>query len=187
MPWMQNRRTILKAGLLGSALLAAGGIGLALRKGEPREPAGALLCLDARAFSTLAAAAEVLVPGGDGFPAPGEVQVAEKIDIFLSDCHPGVQQEVQQLLALLENAFAGLLLDGRMECFSACDRPTRERVLASWQTARNPLLRSAFKALHGFCSGTYWSSPQVSALAGYSGPQPWLLQARERLGAAGTL
>ena len=183
---MLQRRTILKAGLFGSAVLALGGVGLALRSGTPRTPRSTLRCLDERAFSTLAAAAEVLVPGGDGMPLPDEVQVAEKIDLFLSDCHPGVQQEVQQLLALLENAFAELLLDGRIECFSSCDRPTRERVLASWQTARNPLLRSAFKALHGFCSGTYWSSPEVAALAGYPGPQPWLLEARQRMGAAGS-
>ncbi len=175
---MPDRRTILKAGLLGSAVLAVGGVGLSLRPGIPRVPAATLRCLDERGFSTLAAAAEVLVPGGDGLPAPDALQVAEKIDAVLAILHPGVQQEMQQLLALLENAFAGLLLDGRTQCFSACDRATRERVLASWQTARNPLLRTAFRALHGFCSGTYWAATEVHASIGYPGPQPWLLAAR---------
>ncbi len=184
---MASRRTILQAGLLGSVVLAAGGVGLALRKGELRAPAAPLRCLDERGFSTLAAAAEVLVPGGDGFPTPGEIGVAESIDAFLARCHPGVQKEVQQMLALLENALAGLLLDGRIDCFSACDVPTRQRVLASWQTARNPLLRSAFKALHGFCSGTYWSNPAVAALAGHHGPPPWLVEARAALGPAEAL
>ena len=180
---MPDRRTILKAGLLGSAVLAVGGVGLALRPGMPRAPAVALRCLDARAFSTLAAAAEVLVPGGDGLPRPHEVRVAEAVDAVLANCHPGVQKEMGQLLALLENAFTGLLLDGRVQCFSACDLATRERVLASWQTARNPLLRSAFKAMHGFCSGVYWASDEVGALIGYPGPQPWLLAARAAMAA----
>lgn len=182
---MPDRRTILKAGMLGSALLAVGGVGLALREGTPRAPAVALRVLDARGFSTLAAAAEVLVPGGAGLPSPSEVQVTETVDAALAHCHPGVQKEMKQLLSLLENALAGLLLDGRPRCFSACDHATRERVLASWQTAYNPLLRSGFKALHGFCSGAYWSSSAVAPLIGYPGPQPWLLAARASMAAAG--
>jgi hypothetical protein len=178
---MPNRRTILKAGLLGSVVLAFGGVGLALRPGQLRTPSRALLCLDERGFSTLSAAADVLVPGGQGFPLPADVALAEQVDAVLATLHPAVQKEVKQVLALLENAFAGLIIDGRVECFSSCDLPTRERVLTSWQTARNPLLRTAFKALHGFCSGAYWTSPSVMARAGYPGPQPWLLEARAQM------
>lgn len=176
-----NRRSLLKVGLAGSALLALGGIGLGLRSGRPRVPQTTLRALNPRAFDALAAAAEVLVPGGDGLPTAHEVQVAEGVDEALAHCHPGVQKEMNQVLGLLENALSGLILDGRTQCFSACDAPTRLDILVSWQNADTAVLRSAFKAIHGFCSGVYWSSPLLAPHIGYPGPQPWLLAARRAM------
>lgn len=179
---MASRRSVLKLGLLGSLGLAVGGVGLSLRSGTLHAPAGALRCLDLRHFSTLVAAAEVLTPGGNGLPTGADVHVAERVDEAFALCHPGVQKEMIQVLALLESALAGAILDRRITPFSACSRATRERVLKSWQTSDSQLLAAAFRALHGFCAGAYYSAPEVTAGLGYPGPQPWLLEARRRLG-----
>lgn len=179
---MPSRRSVLKLGLLGSLGLAVGGVGLGLRSGLLRTPAGVLRCLDLRRFSTLAAAAEVLSPGGNGLPTAEQVHVAERVDEAFSLCHPGVQREMRQLLALLESALTGALIDRRITPFSACDLATRKRVLGSWQASRNPLLAAGFHALHAFCAGAFYSAPEVMGRIGYPGPQPWLLEARRELG-----
>ena len=117
-----QRRTLLKWGIGGGVLLALGGVGLALRPTVRRQAARPLRVLDAREFSILWSVAERMCPGGGGFPAAHEVQVAEKVDDFLAISHPGVQADVKKVLALLESALAGSVLDGRTRPFTQLDR-----------------------------------------------------------------
>ena len=53
-----------------------------------------------REFSTLAAVADVILPGGDGYPTAREAQIAESTDGALVPCHPAIAKEVKQDLAL---------------------------------------------------------------------------------------
>jgi hypothetical protein len=165
-----SRRSILRYGLFGAGLLAVGGVGLGLRPGTVRLPARPLKALDERGFSTLAALADRVNPGGGGAPAAHELQVAEKIDDLLATCDPGLTAEISQALALFENAVTGLLFDGRPTPFSAATPEQQDAAIESWRTSRLHLRRQVYKALRTLCASTYYASPESWASVGYPGP-----------------
>jgi hypothetical protein len=165
-----QRRTLLKLGLGGGVLLALGGVGLYLRETVRRQPASKLEVLDEREFSVLWAVAERMCPGGEGFPRASEVHVAEKVDAFLANSHPGVQADVKKVLGLLESALAGSLLDGRTRPFTQLDPTEQDATLDGWRRSRIAVRRTAFQALHGLCMGSYYASPETYAAVGYPGP-----------------
>ncbi len=165
-----TRRGLLKLGLLGSALLGVGGVGLALQPTHARAPRVALRALDERTFSILAAVADAVCPGADGLLGAWELQVPERVDAHLDRLHPADVAELKQALLLLENGLAGLVLDGRPRAFSACDLETRSRVLARWKQSRIGVRRQAYRALVSLVSASYWTQPATFAFVGYPGP-----------------
>jgi len=165
-----SRRTLLKVGAAGAALLALGGIGLTLQPTHEVAPQEPLRAFDPRAFSILAAVAETICPGGDDLPTAHEAEVAEKIDALFYQLSPAATVELSQLLRLLENALAGLFLDLRPRPFTACSPATRARVLEAWRTSRLATRRAGFKALCGLCNAAYWGTPATWGHTGYPGP-----------------
>ncbi|MCK6505665.1 hypothetical protein L6R53_20090 [Myxococcota bacterium] len=165
-----SRRGILKIGLGGAALLAAGGLGLGLWPGASREPLAPLQALSPRAFGVLAAVARTFCPGGDGLPSADELDIAGALDATIATLHPADQAELQQVLLLVDNALVGALLDGRPQPFSRADDATRRATLLSWRESRIPLRRTAYKALRGLVMAAYWGHPRLYAAAGYPGP-----------------
>lgn len=167
---MTTRRTFLQLGLGSAVVLALGGVGLALRGTVHRAPSRPLQALSPRAFSVLVAVADTILDYGEGLPAPSELQVAEGIDAHLASQHPAVAAEVEQVLMLLENAAAGLVLDGRLTTFTGSAPAVRAQVLEGWASGSLPLFRTAYRALHGLCTAVYWSDPAIYAAIGYPGP-----------------
>lgn len=165
-----TRRSFLRTGLAGGLLLAVGGAGLALQGTAIRRPARPLRCLDERSFAVLAAVADRIAPGRDGFPSASELHVAEKVDALLATLDPAMVQEVRQLLGLLENAAVGLLFDGRWRPFTRLPPEEQDEVLRAWQQSRLSIRRTGWAALHGLCSAAYYASPEVHARLGYPGP-----------------
>ena len=165
-----QRRTVLKVGLGGAVVLALGGIGLSLRSTVMREPREELRVLDAKQFSILAAIADRIAPRNRPFPSAFDVYVPEKVDALLHAMHPADAAEVQQALNLMENAAAGLLLEGRTSTFTASDEDAQDEILNSWKTSNMQAKRMAFKALNALCSSAYYSSPEVYEAVGYPGP-----------------
>lgn len=166
---MPTRRTVLQAGLLGTAILTLGGVGLALRGTRHVTPATPLRVLSEREFSTLSAVADRMFEA-EGLPTARDLRVAEGVDALLATMHPATVAEIQQVLALLENALAGLVIGGRISTFSASSPQTQRRVLRGWASSRWPTLRTAYRALHGLCMGVAWSHPELHAVLGYPGP-----------------
>lgn len=165
-----TRRQLLKYGAGGAALLALGGIGLSLQRTITRTPRAELAALSEREFSILAAVADRIAPGGDGFPSAWDAHVPEKLDALFATMHPGAVDELKQALALLENAAAGLLLDGRTSTFTGSSGDEQDDILQAWRTSNLQVRRTAFKALNGLIGATYWSSSDVFAAIGYPGP-----------------
>jgi len=165
-----SRRTVLRYGLGGALLLAAGGTGLALQTTAPREPRAPLQVLDARTYAILAAVADRIAPERDGFPAASELQVAEKIDALLATSDPALGAEVKQVLLLLENALAGFVFDGRARPFTKLAPEAQDEVLRAWQSSALHVRRTAYNALHGLCAAAYYASPAIYARVGYPGP-----------------
>jgi hypothetical protein len=165
-----NRRTVLRFGLGGAAVLAVSGVGLSLRPGVRHAPAAALSVLGPVEFSVLAAIADRMAPAMDGYPSAASLQVAERIDALLATLEPEAGEELCQLLRLLDNALVSALLGGPATPFTALSAQRQDAVLMAWRDSRLTLRRSAFKALRSICLSTYFGHPAVAALVGYPGP-----------------
>ncbi len=165
-----DRRTFVKVGLGGAALLACSGVGLALLPSKPRAPRTALQVLSAADYAVLAAIADRVCPASGLFPSAAELEVAEGIDRLLTRCHPGVAAELKQVLQLFENGLSNVLFDGRFSTFTGADPAAQDAALEAWRTSSLPVRRTAFKALHGLIAGAYYGHPRAWPAIGYAGP-----------------
>ena len=135
-----------------------------------REARRTLSCLSALEFSIIASACEAIVPTYEDFPSAWDLQVPELIDEYLTLLHEGDQADFKSALGLLENGFAGLLLDGRPKPFTVATVEERQETLAGWRASLIPLRRTAFRAIHKVVVSTYYAQPAVYPHMGYSIP-----------------
>jgi len=173
-----GRRSLLKRGLLGGALLAVGGAGfLALRPGR-RQPAppGGMLVFSEHEAAVLDAIARRLVGDVPGWPGVEEVGVVQAVDRIASRVEPSVQAELKQLLGLFDNALAGFLFGGWLRPFTALDPKDQDRVLEEWRDSRVALRRTGYNALRTLVLAGYTQSPLTWKPIGYPGPPDDSLQ-----------
>jgi hypothetical protein len=162
-----NRRTFLRRGLFGGAVLALGAGGLALYPGRRvASTTRALRVLDEERFQVLAAVAArvVLAPGAD------PVAIAHGVDEALSRAVPEAQSDMKNLLGLFENALPGLLFDGRFSPFTRLQGAAQDRVLEAWRDSRLIVRRSGYHALRRLCLGVYYGDPLAWPSIHYGGP-----------------
>lgn len=171
-----KRRTVLKLGLTGGALLWAGGlswVGLRATK-LGREPKQALQALSRNEFAVIAALADCMLGPqaitDPGWPTPADLQCAEKVDAVVAQLHPEARAEFKQLVGLFENGISGLLVTLRPTPFSRLPVPAQQGRLNAWRTAPFSLMRSGYLALTRLIHATYYASPEVYASFGYPGP-----------------
>jgi hypothetical protein len=177
-----KRRTVLKLGIVGGALLSAGGlswVGLRSTKlgAAPRRP---LQALNLKEFAVVNALAECMMTT-EGFvsekdaqqspwPSAWSLYCPEKVDAVVASLHPEATAEFKQLLGLFENGLSGLLTTGRPTPFTQLPLQARRDRLNAWRKSRISLLRSGYLALTQLIHATYHSSPEVYAAMGYPGP-----------------
>ena len=167
-----GRRSFLKRGLVGAALLALGGGGfLATRKTRlPPGASGPFQVLTPEAAAVLLAVAERLVPERPGFPRPAAIGLAARMDAAVAMAHPATQDELLRLLRLFESAAAGLVLDGEPRLFTASTPAQQDRRLSAWAKSRIALRRTGFHAMKRLVYASYYSSRETWAAVGYPGP-----------------
>ena len=165
LPAMLNRRSLLKKGLLGGAVLGVAGAAIALRPVKKSGSTPALVSLSEGSFWTLVAVAATVVPA-----APYPVALASGVDLALAAIPIEARKDVDVLLQLLENGLTGLLFNGTPTPFSARDAIAREASFREWSQSRLVLRRSGYQALRKLCLGTYYSAENTWAGIGYSGP-----------------
>jgi hypothetical protein len=164
-----NRRTFLRTGLFGGALLALGGAGLALyptrHVASPLRP---LRVLDDRGFQVLVAIARRVIvdPGADG------AAIAQGVDELASRMPREVQRDINRLLGLFESALGGLLLDGRATPFTRLSPEAQDGVLAKWRSSRLALRRGGYQGLRKLCSVAHYMEPWSWAAIGFPAPTP---------------
>lgn len=170
---MQTRRSLIKRGIFGGALLALGGgtAGLLFRRGaEATAPAEGLLVLGRREYAVLEAVARRVITPQPGWPSPDELRVAFTCDRVLALADETSQVEVRQLLELFDNALAGFLLGRRVTPFTRLPPEEQDAVLAEWRTSRLELRRTGYVALRALVTSAYYGNPQSWAAVGYNGP-----------------
>jgi hypothetical protein len=148
-----SRRRFLRTGLIGGALLALGGVGLAFYPSKELGVATAPLeALDARAFQVLIAVASRVVTAKGSDP----VAIAQGVDHALSYALPETQEAINKLLGLFENALPGLVLDGRLQPFTRLSAESQDAVLESWRRSRIELRRTGYQALRKLVLAAYY-------------------------------
>jgi hypothetical protein len=163
-----TRRTFLKRGLIGGALLILGG-GATLTLLPTREsgtPLHPLEVLDPRAFQVLVAIARRLV----SHPAANPVAIAHGVDAILGRMAPEAQEDMGKLLLLFESALSGLIFDGRVTPFSRRSAADQDRSLLSWRDSRLVIRRTGYQALRKLCFFAHYSMPSSWVLVGYPTP-----------------
>jgi hypothetical protein len=171
-PVTLSRRSVIKRGLLGGALLAAGGAGvLALRGGaEVPLPPDGLLVFSPAQYAVLDAVARRMVRPRAGWPTVDQIGVARAADRIAARTEPSAQKELRQLLGLFENGLAGFLFGGRTRPFTRLDPAEQDRVLAEWRDSRIAVRRTGYSALRTLVLAAYYQSPAIWPAVGYGGP-----------------
>ncbi len=167
-----SRRSLVKRGLLGGALLAAGGAGfLALRSGASvAVPTDGLLVFTPAQFAVLDAVARRMVRPRQGWPSVDQVGVARAADRIAARVEPSARKELQQLLGLFENGLAGFLFGGRTRPFTRLEGTEQDAVLTEWRDSRISVRRTGYAALRTLVLAGYYQSPAVWPPMGYGGP-----------------
>jgi hypothetical protein len=163
-----ERRTFLKRGLLGGALLAVGGAGgLALWPGDrSARPLRELAVISADSFPVLVAVAARVCRGTTARP----IEIAHRVDDALRFTFPEAQQDINSVFGLLENAVGGLLLRGSARPFTLLDGAGQDAALDAWRDSDLTLLRGAYHALRKLCLAAHYASPGSWAEVAYGGP-----------------
>ena len=167
-----GRRSFLKKGLVGAALLAiGGGTLLATRRTVPPAAlAGVFRVFSREELAVLLAIAERLVPPRAEFPRPAAIGLAARLDAVAAQADPATQKELRQLVRLFESALAGFLLDGEARLFTASPPERQDRRIAAWARSRIALRRTGHRALRRLVLAAYYSSPETWDAVGYPGP-----------------
>jgi hypothetical protein len=161
-----DRRTFLKRGLVGGAVLLLGGGTLAvLPTKDQGAPKRALAVLEPRAFQVLVAVAKRVVP-----ETSDPVNVVQGVDDLLRRAPPEVQTDFNKLLGLFENALPGLLFDGRVLPFTRLSPDSQDAVLRSWRDSRLALRRTGYHVLRKICLAVAYTDEANWPAVGYAPP-----------------
>jgi hypothetical protein len=165
-----NRRQFLKAGVLGSAALAAGGAWVVWR--DAREAAGGNPPRDHVAI-VVGAVAPVLLAGALADNANGAAQIRRIVDgvKFVISAFPvAVQSEIAELFSLLDIRSARRVLTGVTTEWSVADKREIAAFLDRWRGSRLGLLQSGYFALHDLILGAWYADSSTWDALGYAGP-----------------
>lgn len=173
-----KRRSFLKRGLLGGALLAVGGgTGLALWPSRlVYGPRNGLLALDPKAFNVMAAIASRVVTTPEADP----VAIAHAVDASLARAAPEARNDLVDVLHLFDSALVGLL-DGRLGPFTTLSPDDQDRALLAWRDSRLVLRRGAYKALKNLAATSHYRKETIWPAVGYAGPPPAVEAVRQAL------
>jgi hypothetical protein len=166
---MNSRRSIIKRGLLGGALLTLGGsLGLAFRKSAKLPaPVEGLLVFTPREHAIVEAIALRFLAGAPGLTT---ARVGLACDRLASRADLTAQVELRQLLQLFENALPNFLFGGRWLPFTRQTPEEQDETLREWRGSRLTVRRSGYTALRTMAMGAYYSNPKTWPFVHYPGP-----------------
>ena len=166
-----NRRQFLRAGLVGGALLAAGGAWVVwrdVRKADATEPP------HDRIGDVLGAIAPVLLAGAlpvqPAARATELARVSQAVKDVIAAFPPAVRNELLDLFRLLDIRIARRLLTGVSGDWRTADPQEVQKFLEGWRGSRIGLLQSGYFALHDLVLGAFYAGDSTWGPLGYPGP-----------------
>jgi hypothetical protein len=169
-----SRRSLLKKGLLGGAILVGGGsLSLLARSGRMGyEPRSTLAVLTPYEYAIFSAAAARLCPGDGavGWPAAEALDAAGRLDTLLSELHPRAIKDFRRLLHVFESALTGLVSAAAPRTFTRSAPAEQDQRLDAWRRSNVALFRSGYQAMKRLAHAIYYASPEIYQRLGYPGP-----------------
>lgn len=171
-PRTLSRRSLLKSGLLGGALVALSGVGLSFqqtRRGDAT-PEG-LQVFSADEFAILIAVADTLCPRrGSDFPSASELGIPQKSDALFARADADLQQGFKLALRMIEHPLTGALFGERLVPFTHLDAEGRTAALRAFRESRLGVRRTVFAGVSMLVASQYWGDPRTWPRIGYEGP-----------------
>lgn len=167
-----RRRTWIKIGVVGGALLALGaGVLVPARRGweDGRlTPAGRTL------FGAVAGAVlEGLLPAGaTAAPARAEALRAhlERLEATVAGLPAAMRAEIEELSALLLHPAGRYVLTGLADDWGQAPPPAVQQALQGLRESRLELRQQVFHALRDLTNGAWFADPGTWGAIGYPGP-----------------
>ncbi len=171
-----RRRTFLKLGALGPAMLAleqlpARGAWLAGTVPAPErsiEPGAERIFDDDESELLMAIVDRMVYTGDPGAPEPREIGTLATIEATLALLDESLVDELRLALRLVE--YWPLLFEWRFRRFRSLSPEAQDRSLEGWRGSRIETRRRVFYALRNLALLGYWSQDETWPLIGYGGP-----------------
>ena len=164
---LKSRRTFLKVGLLGGAVLAAAG---GAYRFSHRAPSAAPFILDGAAAAAISRIIPVVLQDA-GLVTPADQAAAiERVIGAIAGLPLATQSEIQDLFSLLAFAPARRLLAGVHAPWHLAEQSDITAFLQSWRTHRIGVFQSGYAALHDLILGSWYAAPSSWVAIGYPGP-----------------
>lgn len=165
-----QRRTLLKLGLGGTALLTVAG-GTAVMLQEKPLHAGKLSLRAQQLFHAVSAS---VLDGALPVQPPARTAALQsqlyRLDTLLAGLPKTTQGELSQLLALLLTAPGRVLLAGLTTDWAVASIPQVQQCLESMRQSRLAVRQQAYHALRDLTNAAYYADPASWPLLGYPGP-----------------
>jgi hypothetical protein len=168
-----TRRGVLKAGLLGTAALVAGGT-VATMAGYNREPATelGLTFLRKQDISFIAALAPVILKGT--FPGPlgehAETRLIRAVDSLMSNLGEFSKKQLTQLFDLMSIGPARFIAGGPISNWADAKPEDINDFLEGWRNSLFPIKRMGYTSLSKIITMSWYPQPENYAQIGYPGP-----------------
>ena len=164
-----NRRQFIKSGLIGSAVLAAGGAWVVWRDTRDADAAGR-----DRVALIVGAVAPVLLAGMLPIDplqqSAALMRVVSGVKEVIAGFPAAITSEIDELFRLLDIGIARRLLTGVSSEWAHADPVDVRAFLERWRTSRIALLQTGYFALHDIVLGAWYADPSTWDALGYPGP-----------------
>jgi hypothetical protein len=171
LPIELSRRSLLKTGLIGFALVSAGSAALLLQPPRSESATGKLATFDPKEAAVLAALARRLCPpAGPGSPGADALGLVVLLDKALGTADEEVRKGLRVGLLIFDNALTGALFGERVRPFSQLDGAAQDAVIRNWQNSSVAFRRTLIRGISSLVMAVYWGDPRSWPSTGYSGP-----------------
>ena len=162
-----SRRTFLKAGLVGTLALAAGGgiYRLAYGTAQPHR-----FALDGEARAAIDAIIPAMLAGAVPAGSAAIAAATERVHQAILGLPLSTQKEIQDLFGLLALAPARRFIAGMTDGWADASVEQVGAFLQGWRMHRFATLQVAYHALHDLVLGAWYADPSSWTAIGYPGP-----------------